>query len=123
VKNSNIINFENLRNILIEMMNYFIDTFKENNKEKLEELKKISNKNEDENGIKLLLDKKIPEVDSNQKVIDFLNNNYKYSSSKNFINNVKLLNNLDKLVEVSNKMNKRINTYHTINISDEKNQN
>ena len=105
------------------MMNYFIDTFKENNKEKLEELKKISNKNEDENGIKLLLDKKIPEVDSNQKVIDFLNNNYKYSSSKNFINNVKLLNNLDKLVEVSNKMNKRINTYHTINISDEKNQN
>ena len=103
------------------MMNYFIDTFKENNKEKLEDLKKISNKSEDENGIKLLLDIKIPEVDNNQKVIDFLNNNYKYSFSKNFINNVKLLNNLDKLVEVSNKMNKRINTYHTINISDEKN--
>ena len=102
------------------MMNYFIDTFKENNKEKLEDLKKISNKSEDENGIKLLLDIKIPEVDSNQKGIDFLNN-YKYSSSKNFINNAKLLNNSDKLVEVSNKMNKRINTYHTINISDEKN--
>ena len=120
LKNSNIINFENFKNKLIEIMNYFIDTFKENNKEKLENLKKISNNNEDENDIKLLLDIKIPEIDNNQKVIDFLNNIDKNSSSKNFINNVKLLNNSDKLIEVSNKMNKKINAYHITNINDEK---
>ena len=120
LKNSNIINFENFKNKLIEIMNYFIDTFKENNKEKLENLKKISNNNEDEKDIKLLLDIKIPEIDNNQKVSDFLNNIDKNSSSKNFINNVKLLNNSDKLIEVSNKMNKKINAYHITNINDEK---
>ena len=125
VKNSNIINFENLRNKLLEMMNYLIDIFKEKNKEEFENLKEMSNNNEDENDIKLFLDLKIPDVDKssldyNQKMVDFLNNIHKYSSPKNFINNVKFLNNSDKLSEVSNKMKKKIKAYNTININDEK---
>ena len=122
---NNIINCENLKNIFLEMMNYFIDTYKEKNKENLEILKEISNNNKDENDIKLLLDIKIPEIDKtslefNQKMIDFLNNIDKHSSTKNFINSVKLLNNSDKLNEASNQMKKKIYAYHTTNINDEK---
>jgi WD40 repeat protein len=55
----------------------------------------------------------MPEVDknslnNNQKLIDFMNNGYKLSSPKNFINSVKLLNNSNKFIEVSNKLNKRL---------------
>ena len=113
IKNSNAIKFDNLKNIFTEMMNYLIDTFEEKNKEKLEGLKNISENNENEIEFKLLLDIKMPEVDknslnNNQKLIDFMNNGYKLSSPKNFINSVKLLNNSNKFIEVSNKLNKRL---------------
>ncbi len=42
LKNSNVMKFDNLRNIFTEMMNYFFDTFNEKNKKKLENLKSIS---------------------------------------------------------------------------------
>ena len=123
VKNSNVLKFENLRNALLEMVDSYFDTFKE----KLEALKEIINNNDDEKDIKLFLDIKMPDVDKssldyNKKMIDFLNNinNNKYSSPKNFYNNIKLLSNSDKVVEISNKVNRKLSAYNIININDEK---
>ena len=113
IKSSNAIKLDNLKNMFTEMMNYLIDTFEEKNKEKLEEIKDLSENNETGIEYKLLLDIKMPEVDkssldNNQKLIDFMNNGYKLSSPKNFINSVKFLNNSNKFIEVSNKLNKKI---------------
>ena len=63
----------------------------------MEDLKKISNNNQNGNDFKLLLEIKIPEVDKNSldnnlKLIDFMNNGFKLSFAKNFINSVKFLN-------------------------------
>ena len=47
-------------------------------------------------------------MDHNQKLIDFMNNGYKLSSPKNFINTVKFLNDTNKFLEVSNNFNKKL---------------
>ncbi len=125
VKDSNEIKFDNIRNIFTEMINYLIDSFEGKNKEKLENLKSISNNNKNEDDIKLLLNIKIPEVDkssldNNQKLIDFMNNGYKLSSPKNFINSVKFLNHSNKFIEVSNKLNKKLYANNITDINEEK---
>ncbi len=125
LKNSNEIKFDNFKNTFTKMIDYFIDTFKGKNTEKLQNLKSISNNNENENEIKLLLNIKIPEVDkssldNNQKLIDFMNNGYKLSSPKNFINSVKFLNNSNKFIEVSNKLNKKLYANNITDCNEEK---
>ena len=99
---------------LTNLANLLIDNFQYKNNEKLKEIKDLAQKDENkEKDYKLLLDIKMPEVDKknmdhNQKLIDFMNNGYKLSSPKNFINSVKFLNDTNKFMEVYNNFNKKI---------------
>ena len=99
----------------IKMIDFLVNDFKHNNDMKLEEIsnltKKKSQKEEDE--LKLILNIKMPEFDKkdmnhNQKLIDFMNNGYKLSSPKNFINSVKFLSDTKKFSEVANNLNKKL---------------
>ena len=108
------------------LMNHLFDTFLNRNNEKLNEIKNKSKKNEeDEKDIHLLLDIKMPEVDiknmdNNQKMIDFMNQGYKLSSPKNFINSVKFISDINKFVEVSNKISEKIKCNTTTFQNEEK---
>jgi len=99
---------------------------RQKNKEKLDELKNISKKNEEnEKDIQFLLNIKIPEfdkknMDNNQKLLDFMNNGYKLSSPKNFINSVKLLNDSKKFLQTSIKLNKKLYANNVTSLNDEK---
>ena len=110
----------------LNLINNLIDSFKAKNKEKLEELKNISKKNEEnEKDIQFLLNIKIPEfdkknMDNNQKLLDFMNNGYKLSSPKNFINSVKLLNDSKKFLQTSIKLNKKLYANNVTSLNDEK---
>jgi len=48
------------------------------------------------------------DMNHNQKLIDFMNNGYKLSSPKNFINSVKFLSDTKKFSEVANNLNKKL---------------
>ena len=110
----------------LNLINNLIDSFKAKNKEKLDELKNISKKNEEnEKDIQFLLNIKIPEfdkknMDNNQKLLDFMNNGYKLSSPKNFINSVKLLNDSKKFLQTSIKLNKKLYANNVTSLNDEK---
>ena len=105
VKNESSLKINDLQTLFLDLINNFMDSFKAKNKEKLDELKNISKKNEEnEKDIQFLLNIKIPEfdkknMDNNQKLLDFMNNGYKLSSPKNFINSVKLLNDSKKFLQ------------------------
>ena len=126
IKEENLTKMNLIQITFTQLMNLLLDSFNNKNKEKLNELKSISIKNsENEKDLKLLLDIKMPEInkkdmDNNQKIIDFMNKGYKLSSPKNFINSVKFLNDTNKFLEVSNKLNKKISCNDISSNSEEK---
>lgn len=103
-----------------------INDFKNKNNMKLEEISNLSKKNiPEEEQFNLILNIKMPKVDkremnNNQKLIDFMNDGYKLSSPKDFINSVKFLSDTNKFSEVSNKLNKKIYTNEVTMINEEK---
>ena len=110
----------------LNLINNLIDSFKAKNKEKLEELKNISKKNEEnEKDIQFLLNIKMPEfdkksMDNDQKLLDFMNNGYKLSSPKNFINSIKFLNDSNKFLQSLIRLNKKLYANNVTNINEEK---
>lgn len=98
---------------LCDLIKNFIESFKIKNNYKLEKLKRYSKTNtNNENDIKILLNIRMPEIDnninSNKKLKEIIKNGCKLSSTKNFVNSIKLLNNINKCSEISNKLNKKI---------------
>ena len=114
LKEENRVKINEIQNTLTQLVDYFINNFLNKNENKLFEIKKYSIKEEEnEKDIKLLLDIKMPEVDkenldNNQKLIDFMNNGYKLTSPKCFINSVKFLTDTNKFFEVAGKMDKKL---------------
>ena len=111
------------------LVNLLIDNFHDKNNKKLDEIKDLIKKDDNkEKEYKFLLDIKMPEVDKknmdhNQKLIDFMNNGYKLSSPKNFINSVKFLNDTNKFSEVSNNFNKKLYSNEVTQEKEEKRKN
>ena len=99
---------------LSDSLNYFIDLFNIKNKKKIEKLKRRSKSSKKiDNDINIFLDIKLPEIDQNnldnkQKLDDIIKKGYQLSKPKNFVNSIKLLNNINKCSEISNKLNKKI---------------
>ena len=108
------------------LVNLLIDNFHDKNNKKLDEIKDLIKKDDNkEKEYKFLLDIKMPEVDKknldhNQKLIDFMNNGYKLSSPQNFINSVKFLNDTNKFIETSKKLEQQIYTNEIISNNEEK---
>ena len=115
-----------IKDVFNNLITSLIENFKYKNNEKLDELIKMSQENYDnDNDYKLMLGIKMPEVDKksldhNQKLIDFMNNGYKLSSPQNFINSVKFLNDTNKFIETSQKLNNKIHTNEIITNNEEK---
>ena len=115
-----------IKDVFNNLITSLIENFKYKNNEKLDELIKMSQENYDnDNDYKLMLGIKMPEVDKksldhNQKLIDFMNNGYKLSSPQNFINSVKFLNDTNKFIETSQKLNHKIHTNEIITNNEEK---
>ena len=115
-----------IKDTFSNLVTFLIENFKMKNNEKLDEIINNSQVNyNNDNEYKLLLGIKMPEVDKksldhNQKLIDFMNNGYKLSSPQNFINSVKFLNDTNKFIETSQKLNKKIYTNEIISNNDEK---
>ena len=126
IKEESSIKMDQIRKAFIDVINHIIQMFKQKNNEKINELKDVSkNKIENEKDINFLLGIKMPEVDkksmdNNQKMIDFMNNGYKLSSPKNFINSVKFLNDSNNFIETSTKLNKLLYSNEVSSTNDEK---
>jgi len=122
----NSLKMNQIKTAFVDLLNYLIETFKQRNNEKLKEIKEKSQKNmNNEKDIKLFLDIKMPDIDkksldNNQKIIDFMNNGYKLSSPKNFINSVKYLNDTNKTTETANKINKILYSNEITSCNEEK---
>ena len=129
IKEDNTLKMNEIENTLCNLVIMLIENFRVKNIEKINELMDVSKKNDEkEKEIQLLLDIKMPEVDkksldNNQKMIDFMNKGYKLSSPKNFINNVKLLSDTNKFMEISQKLNKKIYSNQITTIDEEKKKN
>ena len=98
---------------LCDLIKNFIESFKIKNNYKLEKLKRYSKTNtNNENDIKILLNIRMPEIDnninSNKKLKEIIKNGCKLSSTKNFVNSIKLLNNKNKLTNIEKNLNKKI---------------
>ena len=103
-----------IENKLYEIINYFVDTFKLKNNKNVEKLKDLSKSHKKyDKEINILLNTKLPEivpnnVRSDKKLKDIISKGFKLSSPKNFTQSIKLLNNKNKLNEISNRLNKKI---------------
>ena len=126
IKEENKEKMTQIQNALINLITYLINEFEVKNNEKLNEINVISKtNNENDPEYQLLLNIKMPEVEKkdmnhNQKLIDFMNNGYKLSSPKNFINSVKFLSETTKFMQASNKLNKKIYVNEITTNNDEK---
>ena len=116
-------NIKIIENKLYEMINYFIVTFKSKNKLKLDKLKERSKSHKKyEKDINNLLNIRMPDIDKNlidndKKLKEVIKKGFSLSTPKNFVNSVKLLNNKNKLTEISMRLNKKIyvnNVYSNI---------
>ncbi len=99
---------------LYEYVNYFIDSFKTKNHKGIILLKLRSKSVQKyEKDIDLLLNVRIPEIDKtkiNKKngLKDIIKKGYNLSTPKNFVNSIKLLNNITKTNELSHRLNKKL---------------
>ena len=98
-----------------ELINFFIEKFKLKNNIKLEKIKNRSKSynKKYEKDINILLKIKLPEInekniDSNKKIKEIIKKGYKLSTPRNFVNSVKLLNNISKVTQIANRLNKKI---------------
>ena len=115
-----------IKETFLNLITFLIENLKYKNNEKLDELKNIAQENYDnDKDYKLLLGIKMPEVDKksldhNQKLIDFMNNGYKLTSPQNFMNSVKFLNDTNKFIETSKKLNRKLYANEIITNNEEK---
>ena len=125
-------NIKIIENKLIEMIDYFIEAFKSKNKLKLEKLKERSKSHKKyEKDINNLLSIRMPEIDKNtidneKNLKEVIKKGCSLSTPKNFVNSIKLLNDKNKLTEISRRLNKKIyasNVYTNIStINDNRNK-
>lgn len=91
----------------------FFDKFNENNKKSLTKLREYSqSNNENEENINLILNTNLPEMDENsdnsKKLEEFMNDGFKLNSPKEFINSIKMLNNVNKFSEITDQIQNKI---------------
>lgn len=113
IKEQNLIKLIN--KYLNDFINNFIDSIKTKNNRLLGKLKKYSKSQnkKHEKDIQLLLSIKLPEInqnntDTDKKLKEIIKNGCKLSNPKNFVNSIKLLNNSNKGIEITNRINKKI---------------
>ena len=118
---------EQIENGFTNVLNLFIELFQNNNYTKIHEMKDLVKKDtQTENDINFLLDIELPKIDNNldsqKKTIEFMNNGLKQENPLKFINSIKILNNVNKYVETTEKIENKIyvNNVTTDNIEKRK---
>ena len=108
------LSLKKIKALFCEIIDNFVDSFKSNNKNKLDKLKEYSQINDDEEkDINLLLNSKLPNLDktiinNNKNINCIMQEGCKMSSPQNFGNTIKLLNDNSKCSKILNNLNKKI---------------
>ena len=108
------LSMKKIKALFCEIIDNFVDSFKSNNKNKLEKLKEYSQNNEDEEkDINILINSKLANIDTsiinkNKNINRIMQEGCKISSPQNFGNGIKLLNDNSKCSKIFNNLNKKI---------------
>jgi WD40 repeat protein len=104
-----------IKNTYQDLIDEFLETFKENNAKKIYNLKLLSKTDEniDKDISNILLNIRMPTIDkksvmNEKKLKKIIEEGNKLSSPNNFVNSIKLLNNRSKSSEIINKLNEKI---------------
>ena len=129
VKEENNKNCNELKQMILDIVNEFIQIFKNDNNDELNIIKnKTINKNDENNNdkeLKLLLDMKIPNdniLKSKDNIIQYLNNKYKDISANDLVNQTKIIFNSNQLVKILKSVNNKMIINNKTSLNENKKQ-
>jgi len=129
VKSINAKKYDEIKNILSDIITEFIQTFKDNNISELNNLKfKVKNLPDFNNNpdIKLIFSMKLPNdlnIKKKENLIKYVNDKYKNTPSTDLVNQAKLLNDSYKVTKLARTFNNKITTNEISTLNEEKQKN
>ena len=129
VKSINAKKYDEIKNILSDIITEFIQTFKDNNISELNNLKfKVKNLPDFNNNpdIKLIFSMKLPNdlnIKKKENLIKYVNDKYKNIPSTDLVNQAKLLNDSYKVTKLARTFNNKITTNEISTLNEEKQKN